>query len=120
MNAKTSARCLGWMSLAVGIAELAAPSAIANRLGIKGGPRLVRAFGVREIGTGLFILLRPSSASGIDARVSGDALDLAVLTSALGASNPKRLTAAVATVLVAAVTAWDVGTAAALAKPVAA
>ena len=46
---------LGWFSLALGTAELAAPRTMARLIGIPDDPRLVsvlRAFGAREIASG--------------------------------------------------------------------
>ena len=56
---------LGWFSLALGTAELAAPRAMARLIGIPDDPRLVnvvRAFGAREIASGLGLLAQPDHA----------------------------------------------------------
>ena len=56
---------LGWFSLALGTAELAAPRAMARLIGIPDDPRLVnvvRAFGAREIASGLGLLAQPDRA----------------------------------------------------------
>ena len=54
------------------------------------------------------ILARPDSSAGLWARVAGDALDLAVLATALMPGNPRRTAAAIATVAVAGVTVADI------------
>jgi uncharacterized membrane protein len=72
---------------------------------------VLRAVGVREIASGLGILSQPRPAGWVWTRVAGDVIDLALLTSALGArrARPRRIvTAALA---VAGVTALDALTA---------
>ena len=116
MNAIMLNRLLGWFSLALGTLEVAAPSALARNLGLPGGPALVRGFGVRELVAGLAIFGQPWSPLGPWSRVAGDAMDLATLSAALRPSNTHRRSAAVATVLVAGVTALDLLCASALTR----
>ncbi len=116
MNAITTNRLLGWFSLAVGVLEVAAPRALARNLGLPGGPALVRGFGLRELVAGFTIFGAPWSPLGPWSRVAGDAMDLATLSAALGPRNPHRRSAAVATVLVAGITALDVVCASALTR----
>jgi hypothetical protein len=52
----TLARGLGWFSIALGIAEVVAPRALARSLGMKGQEGLIAAYGMREIATGIGIL----------------------------------------------------------------
>jgi len=68
----------------------------------------VRAMGIREILSGLGILLQPRRALPLWARVAGDAIDLGGIAWAAKAkrSNPQRIAAAL--VAVAGVTALDV------------
>lgn len=108
MNAIVLARMLGWFSLGIGAAEVIAPATIARTLGLPGGAALVRGFGVREMVAGFTIFVRPWSPIGPWARVAGDGMDLGVLAAALGSRNRRRKSAAVATALVAGVTALDV------------
>ena len=102
------ARFLGWFSLGLGVAEVAAPGALSRRLGLAGGPNLLRAFGLRELVAGGVILARPAGAAGPAFRVAGDAMDIAVLAQACRRTNPNRATAAVSLGLVAGVTALDI------------
>lgn len=75
-------RGLGVFSIGLGLAELAAPARVANVIGVEDcGPvsTILRAFGAREILTGLGLLAKPQGATGPWARVAGDLIDLAFL-----------------------------------------
>jgi hypothetical protein len=99
---------LGWFSIALGAAEIAAAGPIARALGLPPAAAwLIRAFGAREIATGVGVLSSPANPNWLFARVGGDALDLAALAAALRPGNPKRRNAIVATAAVAGVTAVD-------------
>ena len=101
---------LGWFSLALGTAELAAPRTMARLIGIPDDPRLVsvlRAFGAREIASGLGLLARPGQAAWAWSRVGGDAIDLAFLGSAANEESSNRPRVALAAAAVAGVTALD-------------
>jgi len=104
-------RGLGWFSVGLGLAELAAPRALARAIGVD--PRghtgvAIRAMGARELANGLGILARPQRSLPLWARVAGDAIDLAFLAWALGArrTHTQRLVGAIASV--AGVAALDV------------
>ncbi len=95
---------LGWFSLALGTAELAAPRTMARLIGVPDDPRLVsvlRAFGAREIASGLGLLAQPDHAGWAWSRVGGDAIDLAFLGSAANeeGSNQQRIAVAAAAVI---------------------
>ena len=99
------ARALGWFSIALGAAELAAPRVMSGLIGTQPDAKttsLIRAMGAREIGHGIAILSRPDSAAPVWARVAGDAADLAFLGTAYTAeyANQRRLLAATAAVAV--------------------
>jgi uncharacterized membrane protein len=111
----TLAKGLGWFSLGLGLAELAAPASVAQVIGVRDDPHarnLLRAYGLREVANGAAIL-----GSGADdpewlwARVAGDVLDLATMGAALrrnGETDGRKLAvgmASVAGVLVADVMA---------------
>ena len=105
------ALALGWFSIALGTAELVAPRQLARLIGVPAHARnakVLRAFGAREIASGVGILTRTDKAKWLWSRVGGDAIDLAALGAASGEfrSQPQRL--AIATAAVAAVTALDV------------
>ncbi len=105
------ATSLGWLSLAIGTAELAAPRAVARLTGIPDDPRLhgvLRAFGVRQIASGLGMLAQPARAGWAWARVGGDAVDLAFLGSAANEESADHRRVALVAAAVAAVTALDV------------
>jgi hypothetical protein len=104
----TLARGLGLFSIALGIAEVAAPRALARALGMKGQAGLIAGYGVREIATGIGILASKDPTPWIWGRVAGDGLDLATLATALEGNNPKKGNVGIAMAAVAGVTALDV------------
>ena len=50
------AQGLGWFSIGLGLVELAAPGRLARSLGMEERTELIRAYGTREIMTGIGIL----------------------------------------------------------------
>jgi len=107
---------LGWFSLALGLAELAMPSAMAELIGVRNDTRsrgVLAALGLREMANGLALLTGKRSATWLWARVAGDVVDLTFLAAASRTrtrrSNRQRLFAAGA--MVAGVTAVDALTA---------
>jgi hypothetical protein len=104
----TLARGLGWFSIALGVAEVVAPRALARALGMKGQEGLIAAYGMREIATGLGILASKDPTPWIWGRVAGDGLDLATLAANLEGNNPKKENIGIAMAAVAGVTALDV------------
>lgn len=99
------ARGLGWFSIGLGLAELLLPRVVARATGMRGRESLLRAYGVREIATGVALLAARNPAPWLWARVGGDALDLAML----GREGSLRHAGTVAAVAaVAGVTAVDV------------
>ena len=104
----TLARGLGVFSIALGVAEFVAPRAIADALGMPNSKGLIRAYGAREIATGVAILGSADPTPWIWARVGGDVLDLATLATGLEGDNPKQANLAVALATVVGVTALDV------------
>ena len=107
MKTRRIARALGWFSIGLGSAEALMPQQIASALGMRRHATLIRAFGLREIGTGIGLLTRPQKAPWLWARVVGDALDVALLYAAFRSAPEKRpqVTAALGSVL--AITAID-------------
>lgn len=103
------AKGLGVFSVGLGIAELAAPHAVARLIGVdevRRAPVTLRVLGAREVASGLGVLASPRAAQL--ARVVGDAVDLALLGWALRSrcSRAERIGVAVASVL--GVTVLDV------------
>jgi hypothetical protein len=109
-RAQAVARALGWFSIGLGLAELLAPRMMARASGMEGRERLLQAYGVREIASGLGILLSLNPRPWIASRVAGDALDIATLAT----GRNRHSTAALAAV--AGVAALDVYATAAM-KP---
>ena len=73
------AKGLGYFSIGLGLAEIVAPGAICRAAGIAGQEGVVRAYGAREIATGVAILASHDPTPWIWGRVSGDALDIATV-----------------------------------------
>lgn len=105
---KAVARGLGWFSLGLGLAELVAPRTLARTLGVEGREGLIRAFGAREVATGIGILCARDPQPYVWGRVAGDAADLGALALALGPDNRQRGNVVAAMVAVAGVTAVDI------------
>ena len=108
------ARGLGYFSIALGIAELAAPRTIRRAAGIDAPEAVLRAYGAREIATGAAILGAHDPTPWIWGRVGGDALDIATVAAAPTdprVANGRKVWALAA---LAAVTALDAFTASCL------
>jgi len=106
---------LGWFSIGLGLVEVFAAREIASALGMRGKEKLIRAYGVREIGSGV-LTLSVDKQAGLASRIAGDALDLATLTANMTPENPKRDNVGFALALVASVTLLDVIAAGAITK----
>src|ERR1700710_700080 len=102
------ARGLGYFSIALGVAELLAPKALCNAVGIKGLEPVVRAYGAREIAAGVAILASHNPEPWIWGRVAGDMLDMAIVATGLRQDNSKRDKSVLALTTLAAVTLVDV------------
>jgi hypothetical protein len=73
------ARFLGYASIAIGLIELIWADSLALNLGLSRFEWLVRAYGVREVLTGVLILVSKDPTPWIWLRVIGDAIDGATL-----------------------------------------
>ena len=80
------AKGLGVFSIGLGLAELLAPRSFCRAFGMEGQENLFRAYGVRELATGVAIMMSHDPTPWMWGRVGGDAIDLA--TMAVGA-DPK-------------------------------
>jgi uncharacterized membrane protein len=102
---------LGYFSLGLASAQVAAPEAVARAIGLKRGSTsttVMRAVGVRELGAGAGLLADQSHAPvWLWARVAGDMIDLALLGAALTDKRNHRGRVAAALASVGAVTAAD-------------
>jgi len=104
------ARALGWFSIALGAAEMAAPSHMARLIGAPdtdANCNTLRAFGAREVAAGVAILAQPDQARWLWSRVGGDALDLAWLGRAMTRDRGETGRLGAAAAAVAGVTALD-------------
>ncbi len=104
-------RGLGVFSLARGLTEVIAPEAMTKLVGLDprgAGPMMMRAFGAREIGAGIAVLLRPNRPMPLWARIAGDAMDLTFLALATRSRRSSGTRLAIAAAAVAGVTALDV------------
>ena len=102
---------LGWFSIGLGLAELTAPDAVARFIGLRDDSTttsVLRAYGAREVGNGLAILMQPGNPTWLWSRVGGDALDLASLASAARHEVVDRERVGVAAAAVLGVAALDV------------
>jgi hypothetical protein len=105
---KAVAYGLGWFSLALGFTELLFARGLARTLGMKGQEGLIRAYGARELATGIAILRAKNPTPWIWGRVAGDALDIATLAKYATDGNPERGNVAIALGAVVGATAMDV------------
>ena len=104
------ARALGWFSLGLGFAQIAAPGKVAQLVGVDDDDETIavmRVLGVREIASGLGILTQPKPLPWLWARVGGDAMDLALLRRALSSPRADHNRVAAATAAVAGIAAVD-------------
>jgi len=106
-----AARALGWFSIGLGLAEVAAPRRLARLIGVEDDDtrrNILLAYGLREIASGVTILAADRPSRGVWARVGGDVLDLAFLGQALSSDRWSRGRVATAAAAVLGVTALDV------------
>lgn len=101
------ARGLGWLSLAIGLAEVLAPRRIGRGVGLEERARLFRLCGLREIAVGLGLLCSERPEPWIKARIAGDLLDLGMLSGGLRRGRPRRCAAGVTLGVTAAITLLD-------------
>ena len=109
-NVEPLARALGWFSLGLGFAQLAAPRQVANLIGLPGDEddqKVMRLVGAREIASGFGILAQAKPTPWLWSRVGGDAMDLALLKSAMESPRSDRDRVATATMAVLGITAAD-------------
>ncbi len=109
------AQALGWLSVALGVMEIAAPQVLAQALGIKADRstrRILLACGVRELCAGAGVLLSDKKAAWLWSRAAGDVVDLALLAAAPALKNADKTRTAAAITAIAAIAACDVWTAA--------
>ncbi|MEA2726465.1 MAG: hypothetical protein QOF70_940 [Acetobacteraceae bacterium] len=103
-------RLLGWFSIGLGLIELLAPGRVTRALGMEGNEGLVRAYGVREIGSGVLSLAEEKQL-GLWSRVAGDGIDVATLVTAFRENNPRRDNVGLALAMVLGITLLDLASA---------
>ena len=109
--AERRARGLGWFSIGLGLAQIAAPRTLSRMIGIPDDDtsrNALFAIGLREIGSGIGILRNPRSPGWLWTRAAGDAMDLALLAGSLRDDDSSRGRVAAATMAVAGVAYLDV------------
>jgi Predicted integral membrane protein len=110
---ETWAQALGWFSIGLGVAQLAAPRAMARLIGVPddhSSRNTMLALGLREVTSGVGILSSPDSPAWLWSRVGGDVMDLALLGTAFKADGADRRRVAAATAAVLGVTVLDMMT----------
>jgi uncharacterized membrane protein len=109
-NGERLAQGLGWFSLGLGLAQIAAPGGVARLIGVPDDDenrQMMRAVGMREVASGLGILSQPRPEGWVWARVGGDAMDLSLLGGAWASDRTDKERVAAATVAVVGVMALD-------------
>ena len=110
MAARRAANGLGWFSIGLGLTELLCARPLARWMGMRGQEDTLRFYGVRELGTGIGLLLAKDKAPWVWGRVAGDALDIATLAAQFD-GNPRKPQLVAALAAVAGATMADVVTA---------
>jgi hypothetical protein len=100
------AKSLGWFSIGLGLFEMLAAPRVTRTLGLDGMEPVVRAFGAREVASGVATLSTEKEV-GLWSRLAGDALDLAALSKGLAPHNSNRTNVKLAMCAVAGVTLLD-------------
>ncbi|BCJ68508.1 hypothetical protein GCM10009779_50880 [Polymorphospora rubra] len=112
---QSSARVLGWLSLGLGVAALAAQPSVSRLCGVDDSPAartVLRLAGARELGTAAALLIPRRARWGMWARVAGDAVDLAACAMAMrDRRGDRRQRLTYATLAVAGIAAVDLHTA---------
>jgi uncharacterized membrane protein len=110
-EAERVARGLGWLSIGVGLTQMAAPGRVARLIGLddhEANRDTMVAIGVRELASGVGILARERPVGPVWTRVGGDLMDLALLGRALRSDDTERSRLAVSTAAVVGRTILDV------------
>jgi hypothetical protein len=100
------AKALGWFSIGLGAIELFAPQRITRTLGMRGKEPLVRAFGLREILSGV-MSLSVDKRAGLWSRVAGDGMDMAALLAEYRGDNPRKGNLSIALLMVGGIALLD-------------
>ena len=82
---------LALFSIGLGLAELLAPRQVSRAAGMHKSDTLLRGYGLREIATGVGLLVAKNPKPWLWARVAGDVLDVATVAGTANTNRPKRL-----------------------------
>ena len=82
---------LALFSIGLGLAELLAPRQVSRAAGLHKNDTLLRGYGLREIATGVGLLVAKNPAPWLWGRVAGDVLDMATVASTANTRKPRRL-----------------------------
>lgn len=110
MDYQQIAKLLGWFSLALGLAQILTPRMVSRLIGVRPTSTsrlLMRAVGVREIIAGIGILTQWKPVGWVQFRVMGDAMDLALLSTAFTSRKAHRAKLLTSTASVLGITALD-------------
>ncbi|MDB5073854.1 MAG: hypothetical protein JWO42_33 [Chloroflexi bacterium] len=111
MDEDRLANGLGWFSLGLGLAQVAAPRSLSRMIGVEdtsGSRTVMRSVGVRELTSGAGILGQPMPVGWVWGRVAGDAMDLTLLGAELTSDTTERDRVTMALASVVGVTILDV------------
>lgn len=112
------AKGIGLFSIALGLAEVVAPTQLASLIGLSDRhAKYLPLLGAREIAHGVGIMKSTKPTTAVWTRVGGDAIDLAFLGSAFTDSDTNKLRLGGAVAAVAGVTFLDLICAQKLSKP---
>jgi hypothetical protein len=109
-----TARALGYFSVGLGVAQIAAPGHVARIVGIRPGTFTrvaMRTIGVREIVAGIGILTQRRPAQWLWARAAGDVMDVLLTATSLISTRNQRGRVAATLAALAGITAIDAQTA---------
>ncbi|MBW4022768.1 MAG: hypothetical protein HIU92_06435 [Proteobacteria bacterium] len=101
------ARGLGWLSIGLGLIDTFGRKGVARKTGLPNEP-LIALYGMREIVTGIGLVVADDPMPWVWARVGGDALDLGTLAAGVSDRNPEKSGALVGLLMVLGITAADV------------
>ena len=100
-------RGLGLLSIGLGLIDTLGRRGVARKTGLPNEP-LIALYGLREIVSGIGLVVARDPMPWVWARVGGDALDLGTLAAGVSPRNPQRHGALTGLLMVVALTAVDV------------
>jgi uncharacterized membrane protein/uncharacterized protein YjeT (DUF2065 family) len=107
---KQLAKALGWFGILLGLAQFLAPRQVSELIGVDydhDTRNMMRGLGVREITSGVGILMRDKPTGWLQARVMGDVMDLGLLGTAMTSKSEESNRTVAAILAVLGVTVLD-------------